>query len=87
MTAMSDGRPAVAAGAFDAEQVFDVEAFVASYGGTTGCAFKAGEQLFVQEEPSNRLFYIQEGQVRLTVVSAQGKEAILSILGVGDFLW
>jgi CRP/FNR family transcriptional regulator, cyclic AMP receptor protein len=80
-----DGRPAVASGAFDAEQVFDVEAFAARYGGTTRCVFKTGEQLFVQDEPSSRLFYIQEGQVQLTVVSAQGNEAILSILGTGDF--
>jgi len=80
-----DGRRAVASGAFEAKQAFDIEAFVARYGGTTRCAFRAGERLFVQDEPSKRLFYIQEGQVQLTVVSAQGKEAILSILGAGDF--
>jgi CRP/FNR family transcriptional regulator, cyclic AMP receptor protein len=85
MTSTFDGRPAVASGAFDARQAFDVEAFVARYGGTTRCAFKAGEQLFIQDEPANRLFYIQEGKVRLAVVSAQGKEAILSIIGAGDF--
>jgi CRP/FNR family transcriptional regulator, cyclic AMP receptor protein len=80
-----DGRRAVASGAFEAKQAFDIEAFVARYGGATRCAFRAGERLFTQEEPSTRLFYIQEGQVQLTVVSAQGKEAILSILGAGDF--
>lgn len=85
MNSTFEGRPAVASGAFEAKQVFDVDAFVARYGGTTRCAFKTAEQLFVQAEPSSRLFYIQEGQVQLTVVSAQGKEAILSILGPGDF--
>lgn len=85
MTSTFDGRPPVASGAFDAKQAFDVEAFIARHGGATRCAFKAGEQLFVQDEPANRAFYIHEGQVRLTVVSAQGKEAILGILGAGDF--
>ncbi len=85
MNSTLDGRPAVDGGAFDAKQVFDVEAFVARYGGVTRRAFKAGERLFLQAEPSSRLFYIQEGQVQLTVVSPQGKEAILSIVGAGDF--
>jgi len=85
MISPSDGRVAVAAGAFDAKQSFDIVAFVERYGGTTSCSFKAGERLFVQAEPANRIFFIQEGQVQLSVISAHGKEAILGVLGAGDF--
>ena len=85
MNSAFHGRPAVVSGAFEGKQAFDVDAFVARYGGTTRCVFRTGERLFIQEEPANRLFYIQEGQVQITVVSAQGKEAILSILGASDF--
>ena len=85
MSSTSDGPPPVASGAFESKQSFDIEAFVARYGGTTQCTFKTKERLFVQAEPAERVFYIKEGQVQLTVVSAHGKEAIISILGPGDF--
>jgi CRP/FNR family transcriptional regulator, cyclic AMP receptor protein len=85
MDSTSESRPPVASGALESKQSFDIEAFVARYGGTTRCAFRAKERLFVQAEPADRVFYIQEGQVQLTVVSAHGKEAILSIVGPGDF--
>jgi len=80
-----DRRVAVAAGAFEARQSFNIEIFVERYGGTTACSFKAGERLFVQAEPANRIFYVQEGQVQLSVISAHGKEAILGVVGAGDF--
>lgn len=85
MVSPIDGCVAVAAGAFDAKQSFNIEAFVERYGGTTACLFKAGERLFAQAEPANRIFYIQEGQVQLSVISAHGKEAILGVAGAGDF--
>jgi len=85
MSTTPDGPPPVAGGSFESRQPFDIEAFVTRYGGTTRCAFKAKERLFVQAEPADRVFYIHEGQVQLTVVSAHGKEAILSIAGPGEF--
>ncbi|RPH81263.1 MAG: Crp/Fnr family transcriptional regulator [Nitrospiraceae bacterium] len=42
--------------------------------------------LFSQGERADAVFYIQEGQVKLTVVSPQGKEAVLAILEGGAFL-
>jgi CRP/FNR family cyclic AMP-dependent transcriptional regulator len=44
------------------------------------------EKVFVQGDSSNAVFYIQEGRVKLTVVSEAGKEATIGILKAGDFL-
>ena len=39
-----------------------------------------------QSDPADAIFYIQKGKVKLTVVSDNGKEAVIAILGIGDFL-
>lgn len=44
------------------------------------------ESVFCQGDPADAVFYIHEGKVKLTVVSSNGKEATLSVLGKGDFL-
>jgi CRP-like cAMP-binding protein len=44
-----------------------------------------GQNLFRQGEPADALFYIQEGKVKLTVVSEHGKEAVVGILDPGSF--
>jgi CRP-like cAMP-binding protein len=41
--------------------------------------------VFTQGDPSDAIFYIQKGAVKLSVVSRVGKEATLSVLGGGDF--
>jgi CRP-like cAMP-binding protein len=43
------------------------------------------QTIYAQGDPSDSVFYIQEGQVRLTVVSKAGKEATLGILSEGEF--
>ena len=48
-------------------------------------AFSQKQSIFVQGDPSNAVFYIQKGKVRLTVVSRTGKEATIGILNEGDF--
>jgi CRP-like cAMP-binding protein len=40
----------------------------------------------VQGEPSDAVFYIQKGRAKLTVLSTQGKEATIVLLGEGDFM-
>ncbi len=47
---------------------------------------KSGTTLFSQGELGKALYFIQKGKIQLTVVSAQGKEAVLAILGPFDFL-
>ena len=41
--------------------------------------------MFRQGDPSDAVFYIQSGRVKKTVVSEQGKEAVVAVLGAGDF--
>jgi len=71
--------------ALEAERPFDVEVFAARYGGTTRSAFSRGDRLYTQGDAADCLFYLVEGQVRLTVVNAQGKEAIITLLARADF--
>ena len=42
--------------------------------------------IFRQGQPADSLFYIRRGKVKLTVLSQQGKEAVIAILGAGEFL-
>src|SRR5579872_937482 len=48
--------------------------------------FRKKQRLFSQGDPASHVFYIQEGSVRVAVASAAGKEAIVALLGAGDFL-
>jgi CRP-like cAMP-binding protein len=42
--------------------------------------------VFAQSDPADAIFYIQKGKLKLTVVSNNGKEAVVALLGAGDFL-
>jgi CRP-like cAMP-binding protein len=65
---------------------FDPEAFLAKVGkGRTLGHYTKNQKVFSQGEPADAVFYIQSGRVKLTVVSKQGKEAVVAILGAGDF--
>jgi CRP/FNR family transcriptional regulator, cyclic AMP receptor protein len=65
---------------------FDAQAFLISVGsGRSTKKYKTGKNIFQQGDPADAVFYIQEGNVKLTVVSQQGKEAVVAILGAGDF--
>jgi len=43
------------------------------------------EAIFAQADPADALYYIQKGKIKLTVVSSRGKQAVIAILGAGDF--
>lgn len=47
--------------------------------------YLAGESIFSQGDSANAVFYIQSGNVKLTVVSASGKEAVIAHLASGSF--
>jgi CRP/FNR family cyclic AMP-dependent transcriptional regulator len=68
-----------------ATPVFDVAAFL-SMGVAKKREFRKKQALFSQGEPAKEVFYIQEGSVKVAVMSAAGKEAVVVILGPGDFL-
>ena len=65
---------------------FDPTKFLATIGeGRTVVAFPKKQTIFTQGDAADAVFYIQEGKVRLTVVSKIGKEATLGILAEGAF--
>jgi CRP-like cAMP-binding protein len=47
---------------------------------------KKGQTVFSQGEPAETVFYIQSGQIKLSVISSGGKEATIAMLGPKDFL-
>ena len=53
--------------------------------GRTRREYLTGESIFSQGDPANAVFYIQSGQVKLTVVSMSGKEAVIAHLPAGCF--
>jgi CRP-like cAMP-binding protein len=66
---------------------FDPEAFLASAGlGRRIVQLKAKEAFFSQGSLADSIFYLQKGRAKLTVVSAAGKEATITLLSVGDFI-
>ena len=66
--------------------MFNPAAFLAKAGtGRTVAAFAKAAVIFSQGDAADAVFYIQKGKVKLTVVSSQGKEAVVAVLGVGEF--
>jgi CRP-like cAMP-binding protein len=65
---------------------FDPKIFLAKVGdGKTISKYRKDQIIFSQGEVADAVFYIQQGKVKLTVVSEQGKEAVVAILGPGHF--
>ena len=65
---------------------FDAKGFLAKVGaGKTILEFQKNQPLFQQGDVADTVFYIQEGRVKLTVLSEQGKEAVVAILEPGQF--
>ncbi|MGZ8309619.1 MAG: Crp/Fnr family transcriptional regulator [Rhodoplanes sp.] len=65
---------------------FDPKSFLAKVG-EGGAVGKYGKEqiVFFQGDPADAVFYIQKGKVKVAVVSEQGKEAVVALLGAGDF--
>jgi CRP-like cAMP-binding protein len=67
-------------------RVFDVKLFLDSAGlGRVVRKFRGNETVLAQGAPAQNVMYIQEGGVKLSVVNEVGKEAVVAILGPGDF--
>jgi len=67
--------------------LFDGKTFLSKLkSGKSVRRYKPKTAVFRQGEASDSVFYIQTGKVKLTVVSKRGKEAVVAILGAGDFL-
>ncbi len=66
---------------------FDVHSFLNSAGlGRKVTEFRKKEIIFSQGDPAKNVMFIRAGNVKLTVVNAAGKEAVVAILGPGDFV-
>ena len=66
--------------------IFDPKEFLAKVGeGKTILEFSKDEIVFAQGDAANTVFYIQKGRVKTVVISEQGKEAVVGILGPGQF--
>jgi CRP/FNR family cyclic AMP-dependent transcriptional regulator len=69
-----------------AKDPFDPKTFLARVGhGKTITEYKKNQNIFCQGEVADAVFYIQKGRVKLTVLSEQGKEAVVGILEAGQF--
>jgi CRP/FNR family transcriptional regulator, cyclic AMP receptor protein len=65
---------------------FDPQEFLArTTDGQTVTKYQKDQLVFCQGDTADALFYLRSGIVKVTVVSQQGKEAVLVLLGIGDF--
>jgi len=61
---------------------FDPKVFLSKVNGGRAIS---DQIVYTQGEPADSVFYIRSGKVKKTVVSEQGKEAVVALLGTGDF--
>jgi CRP-like cAMP-binding protein len=67
-------------------RTFDPKVFLAQTGlGRIILQYPKAKVIFAQGDPSDAVFYIQTGRVKLTVLSAHGKGATIALLGEGGF--
>ncbi|MBZ5537732.1 MAG: Crp/Fnr family transcriptional regulator [Acidobacteriia bacterium] len=83
--AQNKSRPGVIT-ANQKKQPVDWEALLAGInGGKTVLEYTANRVIYRQGDPADSIFYLRRGKVKLAVTSQQGKEAIVAILGPGEF--
>jgi CRP/FNR family cyclic AMP-dependent transcriptional regulator len=64
---------------------FDAQVFLEKLGIGHSVNYKKGDSVFLQGNPADAVFYIQKGQIQVTVLSEHGKEGVVAGLGKGDF--
>jgi CRP/FNR family cyclic AMP-dependent transcriptional regulator len=68
------------------QRAFDPKSFLAKVGeGRSIDRFGKDQIVFSQGDPADAVFYIQKGKAKVTVVSEQGKEAVVAIFGTNEF--
>lgn len=68
------------------EPVFEVETYLASTGGAHKVVhYRRGGVVFAQGDRARDVRYVQKGAIKLSVLSQGGKEAVVAMLGPGDF--
>ncbi len=85
VTARNKSQPEVIT-ANQKNQTVDWEALLAGVnGGKSVIEYTEKRIVYMQGDPADAIFYLRRGKVKITVTSKQGKEAIVSILGAGEF--
>jgi CRP-like cAMP-binding protein len=65
---------------------FDPKSFLAKVGeGRAIGKYRKDQIVFSQGDPADAVFYVQRGKAKVTVISEQGKEAVVAILGADEF--
>jgi CRP-like cAMP-binding protein len=65
---------------------FDAQAYLDSAGvSRTVAKFRKGDKVFSQGDPCDNVLYIQAGAIKLSVISKAGREAVVAMLGAGEF--
>lgn len=65
---------------------FDPKLFLGTVdGGRSVANYRKNEIVFSQGDPADAVFYVREGKIKLAVKSKQGKQAVVAILGGGEF--
>lgn len=65
---------------------FDSKTFLQAVGdGRTIAHYRTGEIVFAQGDPADSVFYVRSGKVKISILSARGKEAVIGILSEGFF--
>ena len=73
-------------GTAPARSLFNAQAYLESAGvAKTIARYGRGESIFAQGDPCDHVMYIQTGGVKLSVLSKNGREAVVAMLGPGDF--
>jgi CRP/FNR family transcriptional regulator, cyclic AMP receptor protein len=69
-----------------AKTIFDPKAFLATVArGRTAAKYRKDEVIFLQASPADSVLYVLKGKIKIVVASNQGKEAVVAILGAGEF--
>ena len=65
---------------------FDAKAFLNSLGvARKALTYEPARAIYTQGDAADAVFYIQQGSVKLSVLSHSGREAVIGVLGPGDF--
>ncbi|MFI5450273.1 MAG: Crp/Fnr family transcriptional regulator, partial [Candidatus Bathyarchaeia archaeon] len=72
---------------FNKKHIFNVQVYLASVGVARKVVdYRRSQRIYSQGDPATDVLYIQQGGVKLSIVNPFGKEAVVAILGPGDFL-
>jgi CRP/FNR family transcriptional regulator, cyclic AMP receptor protein len=86
MKGVDRGTSASSKSARNVPRVFNAHTFLESAGLTrTIVEYRRRQRIYAQGDPATSVMYIQKGGVKLSVVSKEGKEAVVALLGPGDF--